>query len=104
MRRLVPILALLAAPALAQVPAGDPAEGRRLAEQWCANCHRIAAGGPGPASDAVPSFTAIAARPGRTAESISAFLRTPHANMPDHGLTLAQSRDLAAYLLSQRAP
>jgi mono/diheme cytochrome c family protein len=98
------VLAALALPAAAQAPSGDPAEGRRLAEQWCANCHRIAPGGPGPASDAVPSFSAIAARPGRTAEGISAFLRTPHANMPDHGLTLIQARDLAAYLLSQRGP
>ncbi|WP_372617423.1 c-type cytochrome [Falsiroseomonas sp.] len=101
MRGMLAVLAMLpvwAAPVLAQ----DAAEGRRLAEQWCANCHRIAPDGPGPVSDAVPSFMAIAMRPGRTMGSISTFLRTPHASMPDHGLTLRQSQDLAAYLLSQR--
>ena len=93
---------LVLAPAAAS--AQDVAEGRRLAEQWCANCHRIAPGGPGPASDAVPGFATIAARPGRTPEAIATFLRTPHAGMPDHGLTLRQAQDIAAYLIAQRAP
>jgi mono/diheme cytochrome c family protein len=101
MRALLAGLIVLApAAAFAQ----DQSEGRRLAEQWCANCHRIAPAGPGPATDAVPSFAAIAARPGRTPEVVATFLRTPHAGMPDHGLTLRQSRDIAAYLLAQRAP
>lgn len=98
MRRLVMVLLAAPLPALA----ADPVEGRRLAEQWCANCHRIAAGGPGPASDAVPSFQAIAGRPGRAEEGIATFLRQPHASMPDHGLTLRQAQDLAAYVTSQR--
>jgi mono/diheme cytochrome c family protein len=98
-RMLLPIL-LLAAPTLAQ--AADPIEGRRLAERWCANCHRIAAGGPGPTSDAVPDFPTIAGRPGRTEAGIATFLRQPHATMPDHGLTLRQAEDLAAYLMAQR--
>jgi mono/diheme cytochrome c family protein len=98
MRRMLPILLLLA-PVTAQ--AADPIEGRRLAEQWCASCHRVAAGGPGPVSDAVPDFAAIAARPGWTEERIATFLRTPHASMPDHGLTLRQAQDLAAYVVSQ---
>ena len=93
---------LVFAPAAAS--AQDVAEGRRLAEQWSANCHRIAPGGPGPASDAVPGFATIAARPGRTPEAITTFLRTPHAGMPDHGLTLRQAQDIAAYLIAQRAP
>jgi mono/diheme cytochrome c family protein len=98
MRSMLPLL-LLAAPLAAQ--AADVADGRRLAEQWCANCHRIAAGGPGPATDAVPAFATIAARPGLTEEAIAAFLRTPHAAMPDHGLTLRQAQDLAAYVKAQ---
>jgi mono/diheme cytochrome c family protein len=93
-------LLLLAFPAVAQ--AADPAEGGRLAATWCANCHRIAAAGPGPATDAVASFPAIAARPGMTEASIAAFLRAPHAGMPDHGLTLRQAQDLAAWVMSQR--
>jgi mono/diheme cytochrome c family protein len=98
MRWMLPLL-VLAMPLAAR--AADPAEGRRLAERWCANCHLIAPGGPGPATDAVPSFQAIARRPGRTEEGIATFLRTPHAGMPDFGLTLDQAQDLAAYLKAQ---
>jgi mono/diheme cytochrome c family protein len=101
MRAVLSMLVLMApGAALGQ----DLAEGRRLAEQWCANCHRVAPGGPGPATDAVPAFAALAARPGRTAETIATFLRAPHAGMPDHGLTLRQAQDLAAFVLSQGTP
>jgi mono/diheme cytochrome c family protein len=92
------MLGLAANPALAQ----DAAEGRVLADRWCANCHRVATAGPGPVSDAAPTFAAIAARPGVTADGIATFLRTPHAGMPDHGLTLRQAQDLAAHILAQR--
>jgi mono/diheme cytochrome c family protein len=98
MRWMLPLLLLAMPPA---VQAADPAEGRRLAEQWCANCHQIARGGPGPVTDAVPGFQAIAERPGRTEDAIATFLRTPHAGMPDHGLTLRQAQDLAAFVKAQ---
>jgi mono/diheme cytochrome c family protein len=98
MRAVLAAMALWAAPAGAQ----DAMQGRELAERWCANCHRVTASGPGPTNDAAPAFSSIAARSGVTADGISTFLRTPHATMPDHGLTLRQSQDLAAYVLSQR--
>jgi len=82
--------------------AADPSAGRATAEQWCANCHRVAATGPGPVSDAVPAFTAIARNPAATAAGLSTFLRVPHAGMPDLRLTLRQSEDLSAYILSLR--
>jgi mono/diheme cytochrome c family protein len=93
-------LAVLALPAQAQTHHGDPDEGARLAGTWCTNCHLVTGSRTG--GDAVPSFAAIAARPGATEEAISTFLRTPHATMPDHGLTLQQSRDLAAFVMRQR--
>ncbi|WP_270937333.1 c-type cytochrome [Falsiroseomonas oryzae] len=99
MRWLLPFL-LLAAPALAQT--ADPVEGGRLAATWCANCHRISAGGPGPAADAVASFPAIAARPNASAEGVATFIRLPHAGMPDHGLTARQAADIAAFVMAQR--
>ncbi len=94
------VLLLALAPFAAE--AADPAEGGRLAATWCANCHRISAAGPGPATDAVASFPAIAARPGATEASIATFLRAPHAGMPDHGLTVRQAQDLAAWVMAQR--
>ncbi|WP_237216110.1 c-type cytochrome [Falsiroseomonas oryziterrae] len=96
------VLAMLVVLAPAAALAGDPAEGRRMAEQWCAQCHRVSPTGPGPATDAVPAFATIATRPGRTAETIATFLRVPHSGMPDLGLTLRQAQDLAAYVMSQR--
>lgn len=103
MRRILPILALLAAtPALAQ-EVGDARAGRDLAATWCANCHRVAPGGPGPANDAAPTFAAISAMPSTTALSLRAFLQTSHRNMPNFQLTPAQSDNLIAYILSLRA-
>ena len=85
---------------------GDAAEGRRLAEAWCSDCHQVDPRRQGTASDAVPSFRAIAATPSTTVLSIRAFLRTPHDVMPDFRLTEAQIDDLSAYILSlsSRAP
>jgi mono/diheme cytochrome c family protein len=96
--RVLLVVAILMAPGLAL--AQDPADGRALAAQWCANCHRVSAAGPGPTTDAAPGFAAIATR-GKSAEDIATFLRQPHAGMPDHGLTLRQAQDLAAYVLAQ---
>lgn len=102
MRSLLAILLLATAPAAAQGPAERLENGQALASRWCANCHQVAVVGPGPASDATPSFAAIASRPGITAEGVATFLRVPHAAMPDHGLTARQAQDLAAFLLAQR--
>jgi mono/diheme cytochrome c family protein len=105
MRVLTLLLALGAAwPAAAQqAPAPDLEAGRALATQWCSNCHQVTTRGPGPASDSAPGFAAIAARPGVTLDGLSAYVRLPHANMPDHGLTARQARDVAGFLLAQGA-
>ena len=92
-------LAVLPGLALAQIEPGDPGAGKQLAATWCANCHRIAPGGPGPASDIAPSFAAIAALPSTPSMSLRAYLRTPHANMPDYRLSREELDDIVAYLL-----
>ncbi|MBW6401877.1 cytochrome c [Roseomonas sp. HJA6] len=105
MRRLAATLILLAGtalPALAQTEPGDPAAGRRLAETWCANCHRIAPQGPGPVSDAAPAFAAVAAMPSTTRMALAAFLQTPHPRMPNYQLSREEMDDVIAYLLSLR--
>jgi len=96
------LLATLATPALAQPEPGDAQAGRGLAANWCANCHRIAPGGPGPATDVAASFASIAAMPSTTSMSLRVFLQTPHAGMPDYRLTREQLDDVVAYLLSLR--
>lgn len=91
-----------ALPALAQPEPGDARAGQRLAAAWCANCHQVAPGGPGPATDAAPAFQAIARMPSTTSMSLRVFLQTPHANMPDYRLTREQLDDIVAYLLTLR--
>jgi mono/diheme cytochrome c family protein len=95
-------LAALPGAALAQMEPGDPVAGQRLAASWCANCHRIAPGGPGPTTDIAPSFAAIAVLPSTTSMSLRAYLRTPHANMPDYRLSREELDDIVAYLLTVR--
>jgi len=104
MRGLAAVLAILgaAAPAIAQPEPGDPRAGQRLAATWCANCHQIAPGGPGPANDAAPAFRAIAQMPSTTSMSLRVFLQSPHARMPDYRLTREQLDDIVAYMLTQR--
>lgn len=75
--------------------AADPAEGRALAERWCASCHEIAPGQAG--SDQVPSFETIVRRDGRSAEWIRTWLSTPHDFMPDLTLTREEIAHLVAY-------
>lgn len=82
---------------------GDPAEGHQLAATWCSGCHQIDPRAQLLATDAVPSFQAIAAMPSTTSMSIQAFLRTSHAVMPNFRLTEPQIDDVGAYILSLRA-
>jgi mono/diheme cytochrome c family protein len=95
------------APGTAQSPSGQgaatelAAEGQRLADTWCANCHVVGPQQRTAPGDAAPSFTAIAMRPSTTAASLRDYLRTPHPNMPDYRLTNQQLDALAAYILGQ---
>ena len=82
---------------------GDPADGRRLAAAWCSGCHQVDPQPQTLASDAVPSFQAVAAMPSTTSMSIRAFLSTSHAVMPDFKLTDGQIDDISAHILSLRS-
>ena len=108
MRTLLPVLplcwllALVPGYAAAQTEAGDPAEGQRLAQTWCSDCHLVDPQGQSRANDATPSFDAIARTPSTTSLSLHAFLLTPHPPMPDFRLSRTQIDDLTAYILSLR--
>ena len=94
------IIALLLAAGLAPEAAADVAQGRDLAQRWCASCHAIA---PGEASDqAAPSFELIVGQRGRTSDWIATWLSTPHAMMPDLTLTREEIAALVAYFDSLR--
>ncbi len=77
----------------------DPDHGETLARRWCAACHIVADDQPSGA-DNVPTFAAIAAKPGFDATRIVNFLRYAHRKMPDMQLSTAETADLAAYIVS----
>jgi mono/diheme cytochrome c family protein len=87
-------LAVGTGPALA----ADASHGEQLARRWCAACH-IVADDQTTGGDSVPTFAAIA-KMGFDAARITAFLRDPHAKMPDMQLSKTEAGDLAAYIVS----
>jgi mono/diheme cytochrome c family protein len=107
MRVLIGMLAALAlgtAPARAEPP-GEPGRGRDLARQLCSSCHLVSPDHRGPVPDGIPSFMAIAARPGGTEDHLLGVLVSPpHPAMPAPPLSRQQMRDVAAYILSLRRP
>lgn len=105
--------ALLAATAAVLPPSGEAraqaaaraeqlAYGRAVAENWCANCHLVGRQATGPVGDAAPPFVAIARMPSTTEMALRAFLRTPHARMPDYQLSQRELDGVVAYILSLR--
>ena len=79
--------------------AQDAANGRRIAERWCAPCHATQTRG----SDAVMSFESIAASPAGQPERMRRFLADPHPPMPPMQLGHGDVEDLVAYVASLRA-
>jgi mono/diheme cytochrome c family protein len=98
------LVSLLATNPTRAQPYGDAAEGGRLTTMWCIGCHQIGPLESNLASDAVPSFRAVANMPSTTSLSLHAFLRTPHQAMPDLMLTEEQMDDIASYIIGLRAP
>ncbi|MDQ0326636.1 mono/diheme cytochrome c family protein [Rhodopseudomonas julia] len=88
------IFVSLAPPALA---AGDPQEGRAIAEKWCATCHVVSETQTS-ATPAAPSFAAIGQKYRNGISALAAFLADPHPVMPDMSLTRQEIRDLTAYI------
>ena len=73
---------------------GTPAAGKQLAETICLGCHG--------AQNKAPAFSAIAAMPSTTVQSLDVFLRTSHPTMPNLILSDTDRGDLIAYILSLR--
>ena len=81
--------------------AADSANGLRIAERWCAECH-VVARGQRQASDAVPTFAQIGRSERFNEATLAAFLASPHhSRMPDLSLTRSEIADLVAYIKRQ---
>ncbi|MBX6322453.1 MAG: c-type cytochrome [Rhodospirillaceae bacterium] len=95
-----------AAPAAGQADGVDTAPGKALAQRWCAECHDIT----GAYSELMgirnygdpPSFYAVANDLAVTEMALRAFLRTPHARMPDIALKEEETAAIVDYILSLR--
>jgi mono/diheme cytochrome c family protein len=98
---LLTVFALGAQSAHAQ-DSGDPFVGHELATRWCASCHVVDRATQREGSDFGPSFTAIATMRSTTGASLTAFLTTPHGQMPDYALSHADIANISAYILSLR--
>jgi mono/diheme cytochrome c family protein len=89
-------------PSWAQAEPGDARHGHELAARLCTNCHAIDRQAPGPMRADVPSFPTIANRPGASAERLAGRIIIPHPAMPGVPLTIAEIRDIVAYIVSLR--
>ena len=97
-------LALTLANARAEPP-GDPARGHDLVRQSCGACHLVDLKQRGPVPDGIPSFMALAARPGETEDDLlGSLINPPHPQMPSMPLDQQQMRNVVAYILSLRTP
>lgn len=100
MRRFPILVLLMSVLATSQVSApptqtaGDPVNGRRIAQTWCASCHSLS---PGTSSDAAPSFPDIARIPSKTEDYLRSWLMRPHAPMPDYMLSRDDINDIIAF-------
>lgn len=96
----VMITALVAASA-GNAFAADADNGQRIARRWCAECHVVGPKQRQGSAD-VPSFAAIAARPGFNVRGLAFFLLDPHPKMPNLFLTRTEAQDIAAYIAGLR--
>lgn len=99
---LLAVLALAAAPGVRAQEVGNVAAGRRLAVEWCGECHTVGPDARRGAVDLAPPFAVVAADPATTAFRLRAFLMTPHDRMPNLQLSRDQIDDMVAYILSLR--
>jgi mono/diheme cytochrome c family protein len=79
--------------------AAGVAEGRAIAQRWCASCH-VVSQKQSAGVEGVPSFAVIAST--RTDQAIGSFLFDPHPPMAGLALTRSQIADLIAYIKSQK--
>ena len=94
-------LAALPGPLTAQVVKNaDPVRGQDLARRLCAGCHATEPNSGQAINPDVPSFSAIAKQPNATAERLAGRIIVPHPAMPNTQLTVAEIRDVIAYILA----
>lgn len=96
-------MATVAAPAFAAgplTPKPDPVKGRALAERACVACHVVSKPASSTIAADVPSFVAIANKPGQTMEAIAGRIVIPHPPMPAIALSREEIGNVVAYIMT----
>lgn len=107
-RRIIGIglgLSMIGAPAFAaapHTPKPDPVKGRALAERACVACHVVSERAVSPVAADVPTFAAIANKPGQTMEAIAGRIVIPHPPMPAISLSREEIGNVVAYIMTLR--
>ena len=86
-------------PITAAHAAFEAANGKVLAEKWCASCHLVSPDQARASADA-PPFASIAQRPDEDIDRLAFFLLDPHPVMPNFNLSRDQITDVVAYIRS----
>ena len=79
---------------------GLSANGKTIAVQWCATCHKVTDEQIQTMAD-VPTFAAISQEWGENVQELKSFLVDPHPVMPNFSLTRSEIDDLLAYIKTQ---
>ncbi len=105
LRRAFLLPVAMAASGLSLYPAfarSDVEKGRDLAQRMCAGCHMQPGQGEKSDHSGIPSFRAVANRPGQSVEGIASWLDVAPPSMPNHHLSHEQRLELAAFIMSLR--
>ena len=97
--RIVMVAALLVLIGGSALAAGHAAEGKAIAQRWCAACHQVSSEQTTASAD-VSSFMTIAQMRATSSAlaALEGFLADPHPLMPDMSLTRQEISDLVAYI------
>ena len=82
--------------------ADDVEKGRELAGRLCASCHMQPGQGEKSNHSQIPSFRAVANRPGQSVDGIASWLKIAPPTMPNHHLSHEEKRLLANFIMSLR--
>jgi len=80
----------------------DVEEGRDLAQRLCAGCHMQPGQGEKSGHSGIPSFRAVANRPGQSVDGIASWLKIAPPTMPNHHLSQEEKARLAVFIMSLR--
>jgi mono/diheme cytochrome c family protein len=95
------IIALVLAGFTTPAIAADPAEGKKIAQRWCSECHLVSPNQSGSVPVGPPPFKSIAQSNKGSIDYLTTFLQAPHTkDMQGLKLNRYDINDLAAYIES----